>query len=94
MGSVEDDSVGDYSTFLKQLEMLYDRLSGRAILGSHEGFSLVLEAGSSGRIDVSAVIVGEHVPSIRLTFEFSLDQSYLPPIMQGIRREFPAPTGV
>jgi hypothetical protein len=93
-GCVRDDSVGDYSTFLEQLESLYSRLSGTATLGSYEGFSLSLVGGGGGGIAVSAVIIGEHVPSIRLTFEFSLDQSYLPPIILGIRREFPAPTRV
>ncbi len=91
-GSVRDDTVGDYSTFLEQLESLYSRLSGTATLGSYEGFSLLLVGSSGGGIGVSAVIVGEHIPLIRLTFEFSLDQSYLPPIIRGIRREFPAPT--
>ena len=91
-GSVRDDSVSDYSTFLEQLESLYSRLSGTATLVSYEGFSLSLVGSGGGGIGVSAVIVGEHVPLIRLTFEFSLDQSYLPPIIRGIRREFPAPT--
>ena len=93
-GSVRDDTVGDYSMFLEQLESLYSRLSGTAALGSYEGFSLSLVGGGGGGIAVSAVIVGEHIPSIRLTFEFSLDQSYLPPIIRGIRREFPPPTRV
>ena len=92
-GSIRDCTVGDYSTFLEQLESLYSRLSGTAALGSYEGFSLSL-VGDRGGIAVSAVIVGEHVPLIRLTFEFSLDQSYLPPIIRGIRREFPPPTRV
>jgi len=91
-GVVEDYTVGNYSMFLEQLESLYSRLSGTATLGSHEGFSLCLEGGGGGGIGATAVIIGEHVPSIRLTFEFSLDQSYLPPIIRGIRREFPAPT--
>jgi hypothetical protein len=93
-GSVRDDTVGNYSTFLEQLESLYNQLSGTAELGSYEGFRLALVGGGGGGISVSAVIIGEHVPSIRLTFEFSFDQSYLPPIIRGIRREFPAPTRV
>jgi hypothetical protein len=94
-GAIKDDTVGDYSAFLEQLESLYNRLSGAATLSSYEGFRLSLKGvGRTGGIGVSALIVGEHVPSIRLTFEFSFDQSYLPPIIQGIRREFPPPTRV
>jgi hypothetical protein len=93
-GSVREYGVGDYSTFLEQLESLYSQLSGTATLVSLEGFTLSLVGGGGGGIGVSAVIVGEHVPSIQLTFEFSLDQSYLPPIMRSIRREFPPPTRV
>ncbi len=92
-GSVRDDTVGDYSTFLEQLESLYSQLSGTATLGSYEGFSLsLIGRGRGGGIHASAVVIGEHVPSIQLTFEFSLDQSYLPPIIRAIRREFPAAT--
>ncbi len=90
-GSVVDETVWDYAKFLEQLEALYSTLSGTATLGSYEGFNLSL-VGARGGIHVSAVIIGEHVPAIQLTFEFSLDQSYLPPIIRGIRREFPPPT--
>jgi hypothetical protein len=69
-GAIRDDTVGDYSGFLEQLESLYNRLSGTATLSSYEGFRLSLEGVSTGGIGVSALIVGEHVPSIRLTFEF------------------------
>jgi hypothetical protein len=93
-GAVKDSTVGDYSGFLEQLETLYERLVGAATLGSHEGFKLSVVGSGHGGIGVSAVIVGEHVPSIRLTFEFLLDQSYLPAIIRGIRQEFPAPTRV
>jgi len=93
-GSVYDDSVGDYSRFLEQLESLYSRLSGTATLGSNEGFRLSLVGRGGGGISVSAVIIGEHIPSIKLAFEFPLDQTYLPPIIRGIRREFPPPTRV
>jgi hypothetical protein len=93
-GSVRDDTDGDYSRFLEQLESLYRSLSGTATLGSYEGFSLSLVGSGGGGIAVSAEIIGEHVPSIRLTFEFGFDQTYLPPIIRGLRREFPPPTAV
>ncbi len=89
VGEVRDDTVGDYSAFLQQLALLYERLVGTASLGSYEGFSLSLVGGGGGGIEVSAVVIGGHVPPIRLAFEFSLDQSYLPSIIRGIRREFP-----
>jgi hypothetical protein len=92
-GVVRDDTVGDYSLFLQQLESFYQQLSGTAKLGSYEGFSFIL-TGRNGSVDISAVIIGAHVPQIRLTFEICLDQSYLPPIIQAIRREFPPPTRV
>jgi hypothetical protein len=69
-GAVRDCTVGDYSIFLEHLESLHSRLVGAATLGSFEGFNLSLTGSGHGGIDASAVIVGEHVPSIRLTFEF------------------------
>jgi len=93
-GAVRDYTVGDYSVFLEQLESLYSRLVGTARLGSYEGFKLSLVGDGRGGIGASVVVIGEHVTPIRLTFEFSLDQSYLPAIIRGIRREFPAPSRV
>lgn len=93
-GAIRDDTVGSYSVFLRELESLYHQLTGSAQLGSYEGFSLSLVGRGGGGIAVSAELVGEHVPPIRLTFEASLDQSYLPSIIRAIRREFPSPTRV
>lgn len=90
-GSVMDETVWNYAIFLQQLETLYRTLAGTATLGSYEGFSLSM-VGAGGGIDIFAVIIGEHVPSITLTFEFSFDQTYLPPIIRAIRREFPLST--
>lgn len=88
-GAVRDDTVQDYAAFLQQLETLYQRLTGTASLGSHDGFTLTLAGNGHGGIAGSAVIVAEHVPSIQLIFEFTLDQSYLPPIIRAIQQEFP-----
>ena len=90
-GTVMDETVWDYATFLEQLEALYATLAGTATLGSYEGFNLSL-VGARGDIHVSAVVIGQHIPAIKLTFEFALDQSYLPPIIKGVRREFPPST--
>jgi len=92
VGAVRDDTVGDYAAFLAQLELLYDRLSGEASLRSDDGFRLLVIAVGRGGIGVSAEVIGEHVPLIRLTFEISLDQSFLAPIIRSLRREFPPPT--
>jgi hypothetical protein len=43
-----------------------------------------------GAIGASVVVIGEHVPSVKLTFEFDADQTFLPGIIRAIRREFPA----
>jgi hypothetical protein len=89
VGSIRDDTVGAYARFRTQLRALYDKLSGTAQIGSYEGFSLVLTGDGRGGIGVSAVVIGEHIPSIRLTFEFKFDQTYLPTIIRAIEHEFP-----
>ena len=89
-GSIRDDTVGGFRIFIEQLKILYKTLSGEAFLKSFEGFSLSMTGGGRGEIGGSAVIIGEHVPSIRLTFEFGFDQTYLPGIIRALRREFPA----
>jgi hypothetical protein len=91
-GSVRDDTIGSYSKFLNELRVLYEQLSGSATLKSYEGFSLVLTGDRRGAIWVSVVVIGEPVPSIRLSFEFGIDQSYLPEIIRAIADEFPPPT--
>jgi hypothetical protein len=88
-GAVRDDTVGDYALFPEQLEALYQQLTGTAKLSSYEGFELSLEGGATGHILVNATILGEPFPSVRLTFEALIDQSYLPAIITATRREFP-----
>jgi hypothetical protein len=90
-GSVRDDTTGCYGTFRAQLAKLYDSLSGNAKLGSYEGFELVLIGDGRGAIGVRVEVVGEHMPPIHLTFEFAIDQTYLPAIIQQVDREFPPP---
>ena len=89
-GSVRDDTVC-YDGFRANLARLYETLSGEAILGSLEGFELRLVGNGRGHIDVYAKVIGEYVPPIQLTFEFSIDQTYLPPIIEQIDTEFPPP---
>jgi hypothetical protein len=89
-GAVRDDTVGPYAEFRRHLKDMYDTLSGTATLRSDDGFELVLTCNGLGAIAVSAEVVAEHVPLIRLTFEFEIDQSYLPDIIRRIAREFPS----
>ena len=89
-GSIRDDTVGGFPKFIRQLETLYETLAGAAELNSYEGFRLSMTGGGLGGIGVSVVMIGEHVPSIKLTFEFGFDQTYLPGIIRAVRREFPA----
>jgi hypothetical protein len=88
-GCIRDDTVTGFQRFIRQLEGLYDTLSGTAELNSYDGFRLSLTGGGRGGIGVSVVAIGEHVPSIKLTFEFGFDQTYLPAIIRAVRREFP-----
>ena len=88
VGSVRDDTVGNYAKFTNDLRVLYEQLSGSARLGSYEGFDLAL-IGDRGAIWVSVQVIGEHVPRISLSFEFGIDQSYLPEIIRTIGEEFP-----
>jgi hypothetical protein len=89
-GAVRDDTV-HYEPFREQLGMLYKDLSGSAKLGSYEGFELNLIGGGTGGIEGRVRIIGEQVPLIQLSFEFFIDQSYLPGIMDQLDIEFPAP---
>ena len=57
-----------------------------------ERFSLDLKGDRRGGIGVAVFVATEYTHSIRLNFEFTIDQSYLPPIIQSVEREFPFPT--
>ncbi len=87
-GSIIDDTVTGFLTFVKQLENLYETLSGTAKLNSYEGFRLSMTGDGHGGIAVSVVTIGEHVFSIKLTFEFAFDQTYLSGIIRAVHREF------
>jgi hypothetical protein len=91
-GSVLDETVRFYG-FREQLTTLYKDLKSEARLESLEGFLLRLVGNGSGGILVDVKVVGEHVPPMLLTFEFSIDQSYLPEIIRQLDSEFPPPYG-
>ena len=89
-GCVRDEHIGGFQRFLGQLDALYHTLSGSAELCGYENFQLTMTGNGHGGIGVSVVVIGGHDPHIQLKFAYDLDQTYLPPIIQSIRREFPA----
>jgi hypothetical protein len=80
----------DYGSFLDALHRLHETLVGEAELTFVEGgHSLTLTG--NGRGGVEAVIVvgdGQSPCYAFLTIRMTLDQSYLPGIIQTVRREF------
>src|SRR3990172_595608 len=80
----------DYRRFLDALHRLHETLVGEAELTFVEGgHSLTLTG--NGRGGVEAVIVvgdGQSPCYAFLTIRMTLDQSYLPGIIQTVRREF------
>jgi hypothetical protein len=89
-GAITDNHL-DYGRFLAQLNALYKSLSGAANLRSYEGFELDLIGTGAGGIGVRGRVIGQHVPLVQLTYDFDIDQSYLPSIIQQINIEFPPP---
>jgi hypothetical protein len=89
-GAVRDNLL-DFGVFRTQLAQLYENLRGDAKLGSYEDFELHLNGDGTGGIWVRVNVIGDHVAPIHLKFGFGIDQSYLPPIIQQIDSEFPAP---
>jgi hypothetical protein len=76
-GSILDDLL-DYGRFQSQLRSL-------------DGFALDLIGGGTGGVEVRVKAIGEHEPLIQLTFSFTIDQTYLPAIIEQIDVEFPPP---
>ncbi len=91
-GTILDDTVGDFETFHYQLGELHRSLSGSARLTSYEGFSLTLTGIGLGAISVEVKAAAGSMLSIRLEYDFEIDQSYLPQIIQAIDELFLSPT--
>jgi hypothetical protein len=87
-GTVQDSSFGGVACFCEKLQSIYDTLSGCATLQGYESFTLTAKGNGRGQIDVSVEVDAEHGRS-KLTFEMTLDQTYLPDIIKGLKREFP-----
>jgi hypothetical protein len=85
--------TGDFVSFLKQLDSLYQTLEGEAKFETMEGqigFSLV--GNGRGGIEVSGYAVDRAGVGNRLEFKFSIDQTYLFSTVREVRKiihEFP-----
>jgi hypothetical protein len=71
-----------FVTFSTALQGLYDRLEGVAVLESHEPELRVTvnACGPTGRMEVRVEITPDHVNQAH-SFEFVVDQSYLPKVV-------------
>lgn len=86
-GSVKDDTLAGISQFYDDLSVLYKTLSGTARLWSYDGFQLMFEA-HRGQINIHVVVFDGSTRQSKLSFDYSIDQSFLPPIIKSIKREF------
>lgn len=89
MGVVIDHTLVGVARFRAELQSLYDRLTGRATLGSYDDFKLVVEGDGRGKIQGLVELCGGQAPLSKLTFEIEIDQTFLPKIIRGLKREFP-----
>lgn len=86
-GSVKDDTLAGVSQFYDDLSVLYNTLSGTASLWSYDGFQLMFEA-RRGQIIIHVVVFDGSTQQSKLSFDYLIDQSFLPSILKGIKREF------
>lgn len=89
VGEVDDDMLVGVEHFCEQLSRLHERLTGLATLTSYEKLKLVLAGNGRGAVSVQVELYGEHAPMSLLTFEFDINQTYLPKIIKELREEFP-----
>lgn len=81
----DDFSYWDLQAFETSLANLYDGLTGPAELSSDGGWiTLNLSGDGKGHIKVRGEL-SDHIDH-QLTFAFMVDQSYLPPLMENLRR--------
>jgi len=88
-GVMRDDAVG-FWRFVEDLETLHSDLSGEVQIYGDSRFRLKLTGDGRGHIGVQ-VVVGDHLNDVELKFRVEIDQTYLPSVIQAMRREFPAP---
>ena len=80
--------LGGLAYFRDDLARLYDALSGDARLFGSEGSSLAVSGDGLGGVTVNVEVSGGYDPTIRLTYEIAIDQTYLPAITRALAREF------
>ena len=76
------------AAFRGQLVALHETLVGK-VLGSYDGFELTLTGDGQGHVLSAVEVIVHDLRSIRLTFQFEIDQTYLPRIIRCIAAEFP-----
>jgi hypothetical protein len=86
-GSILDEEVASYEQFHRDLSTLYRTVSGVAKLGG-EYLDLEMVALPAGQIEVKIRAIGSHIPRNELHFDFQIDQSYLPSIIEAVQRCF------
>ena len=83
----------DFSSFLEQLEPLYNTLQGKAKFATMEGqIEFSLSGNGRGGIEVSGQVMDQAGIGNRLEFNFSIDQTYIPSALnelRGITKQFP-----
>ena len=93
-GQIEGElstELSGVSSFVDELSRLYNDLKGQAEISSMEDqLEFVLKADARGKIAAQARITQriEGAVDYALTFNFQIDQSYLPAIISGLRKQF------
>lgn len=93
-GAFEFDlRTDELDAFYHDLQTLYDNLSGTAALKTLEDqVSIILTCDTKGHIEASGFLRDQPGMGHKLTFEFTLDQTYLPQVLEGlgmVLKEFP-----
>lgn len=88
VGEVDDDMLVGVGEFCDQLSRLYETLQGQAELTSYEKLKLSVVGNGRGAMSVQVELYGEHEPLSLLSFEFDIDQTYLPKVIKQLREEF------
>jgi hypothetical protein len=85
--NLRDDSFDNFKAFHSQLNAIYENLSGSAELDSYEKFNLTMTA-RRGDVNVCVKLADSGVQQSKLSFEFLIDQSFLPKIIGDFKSEF------
>ena len=75
-----------FSDFQKQLETLYQTVSGSAVFTSYEAqLELVLACDARGRIQLRGEAMDQAGTGSKLIFELEIDQTYVPAIISSLQ---------